>query len=156
MNKGKELTESISSERVISDTTRSLTRLWVVFAVIAIVVVADQAMKIWVKTSFYLGEYLPITSWWHLKFIENNGMAFGLELWNKFVLTFGRIIAVGIFIWFIFRTRFADNIRMGFYVAMALITAGAAGNIFDCVFYGVIFNNPMPPGIAQIFPPDGG
>ena len=131
-------------------------RLWWVFAVCIAVILADQIMKIWVKTSFYMGEDLPITSWWHLKFIENNGMAFGLELWNKLVLTFGRIIAVGVFIWFVFRIRFADNLRTGFFIAIALITAGAAGNIFDCVFYGVIFNNPMPPQIAQIFPPDGG
>ena len=155
MNKDK-----ISQDRIeaynIEDTSRAMTRLWVVFAVCIAVVVADQIMKIWVKTSFYMGEDLPITSWWHLKFIENNGMAFGLELWNKFVLTFGRIIAVGIFIWFVFRIRFANNIRMGFYVALALITAGAAGNIFDCIFYGVIFNNPMPPQIATIFPPEGG
>ena len=130
-------------------------RLWWVFAVCIAVILADQIMKIWVKTSFYMGEDLPITSWWHLKFIENNGMAFGLELWNKFVLTFGRIIAVGIFIWFVFRIRFAENLRMGFFIAIALITAGAAGNIFDCIFYGVIFNNPMPPQIAEIFPPQG-
>lgn len=138
------------------DTTRAITRLWVVFAVCIAVVLCDQIIKIWVKTSFYMGEDLPITDWWHLKFIENNGMAFGLELWNKFVLTFGRIIAVCLFIWFVIRLRFADGLRPGFFVAMALITAGAAGNIFDCVFYGVIFNNPMPPQIAQIFPPDGG
>ena len=103
-----------------------------------------------------MGEDLPITSWWHLKFIENNGMAFGLELWNKLVLTFGRIIAVGLFIWFVFRIRKEEGLRLGFFVAIALITAGAAGNIFDCVFYGVIFNNPMPPAVAVIFPPEGG
>ncbi|MCH5240167.1 MAG: lipoprotein signal peptidase [Muribaculaceae bacterium] len=138
------------------DTVRANARLWTVFAVCIAVIVIDQLLKIWVKTSFYMGEDLPITSWFHLKFIENNGMAFGLELWNKFVLTFGRIIAVGLFIWFVFRIRYARDIRMGFYVAIALITAGAAGNIFDCVFYGVIFNNPFPPRIAEIFPPDGG
>lgn len=140
----------------IVDTAPANIRLRVVFAIVIAVLLADQIMKIWVKTSFYMGEDLPITNWWHLKFIENNGMAFGLELWNKFVLTFGRIIAVGIFIWFVVRIRKARDIRMGFFVAMALITAGAAGNIFDCVFYGVIFNNPMPPQIAQIFPPGGG
>lgn len=149
------MTEKIDSENRIS-TTEATTRLWVVFAVCIAVILADQIIKIWVKTSFYMGEDLPITSWWHLKFIENNGMAFGLELWNKLVLTFGRIIAVGIFIWFVFRIRFADNIRIGFFIAIALITAGAAGNIFDCVFYGVIFNNPIPPKIAEIFPPGGG
>ncbi|MCH5222651.1 MAG: lipoprotein signal peptidase [Muribaculaceae bacterium] len=130
--------------------------MWLVCGIAILVVIADQAMKIWVKTSFYMGEDLPITSWWHLKFIENNGMAFGLELWNKFVLTFGRIIAVCLFIWFVFKIRYAPGIRTGFFVAMALITAGAAGNIFDCVFYGVIFNNPMPPEIAVAFPPEGG
>lgn len=131
-------------------------RIGLVLAILFLIVIADQAMKIWVKTSFYLGEDLPITSWWHLKFIENNGMAFGLELWNKFVLTFGRIIAVGLFVWFVFKIRKLPQLRTGFFVSVALITAGAAGNIFDCVFYGRIFNNPMPPGIAVIFPPDGG
>lgn len=150
------MNNNVELEREGDKTSLAATRLWVVFAVCIAVILADQIMKIWVKTSFYMGEDLPITSWWHLKFIENNGMAFGLELWNKLFLTFGRIIAVGVFIWFVFRIRFADNIRMGFYIALALITAGAAGNIFDCIFYGVIFNNPMPPQIAQIFPPDGG
>ena len=69
------------------------------------VVLFDQIVKIWVKTSFYLGEDLPITSWWHLKFIENNGMAFGLELWNKLFLTLGRIAAVALFIWFVVRVK---------------------------------------------------
>ncbi|MDE6866612.1 MAG: lipoprotein signal peptidase [Muribaculaceae bacterium] len=129
---------------------------WLALIIIVLVIIADQALKIWVKTSFYLGESYPITSWFELKFIENNGMAFGMELWNKLFLTFGRILAVGIFIWIICRLKDAGNLRKGFIVAVALITAGAAGNIFDCVFYGVIFNNPMPPEVAQIFPPDGG
>lgn len=137
-------------------TRRAFNLMWLVAVIALAVVIADQAMKIWVKTSFYMGEDLPVTSWWHLKFIENNGMAFGLELWNKYVLTFGRIIAVILFIWFVYKIRYAPKVRTGFFVAMALITAGAAGNIFDCVFYGVIFNNPMPPGVAQAFPPDGG
>lgn len=124
--------------------------------IILAVLIADQAIKIWVKTSFYLGEDLEITPWFHLKFIENNGMAFGLELWNKLILTFGRIIAVGLFIWFIIKIKNLPDIRRGFIVCMALITAGAAGNIFDCVFYGEIFNNPFPPQVATIFPEGGG
>ena len=122
----------------------------------ALVVIADQIVKIWVKTSFYLGEDLEITSWWHLKFIENNGMAFGLELWNKMLLTAGRIVAVALFIWFIAKVRGVAGVRRGVFVAMALIVAGAAGNIFDCVFYGVIFDAPMPPAIATAFPYGGG
>ena len=103
-----------------------------------------------------MGEDLEITKWFHLKFIENNGMAFGLELWNKLILTFGRIIAVGLFIWFIVKVKNVEGVRRGFIVCMALITAGAAGNIFDCVFYGKIFSNPWPPQIATMFPADGG
>ncbi len=131
-------------------------RIWMVVAISIAIILADQIMKIWVKTSFYLGEDLPITDWWHLKFIENNGMAFGLELWNKIVLTLGRIVAVVLFIWFVLQIKYAKGIRTGFFVAMALIIAGAAGNIFDCVFYGKIFNNPMPPEIAVAFPEGGG
>ena len=129
---------------------------WLALIIILAVIIADQALKIWVKTSFYMGESYPITSWFQLKFIENNGMAFGMELWNKLVLTFGRIFAVGLFIWFLCKIKDVAGIRKGFYVCVALITAGAAGNIFDCVFYGVIFNNPMPPELATMFPPDGG
>lgn len=129
---------------------------WLAILVIAAVLIADQAIKIWVKTSFYLGEDLPVTSWFHLKFIENNGMAFGLELWNKIFLTFGRIAAVALFSWFLVKLCRISDLRKGFVVSVALITAGAAGNIFDCVFYGVIFNNPFPPETAVLIPPGGG
>ncbi|MDE7402900.1 MAG: lipoprotein signal peptidase [Muribaculaceae bacterium] len=129
---------------------------WLIAAIIIGVVLADQMIKIWVKTHFYLGEDLEIFSLFHLKFIENNGMAFGIELWSKLLLTLGRIAAVIVFIWFLVKIKNLSTLRNGFLVAVALITAGAAGNIFDCVFYGEIFNNPMPPQIAQVFPVGGG
>lgn len=131
-------------------------RGWLALIIGLVVVVADQVLKIWVKTNFYLGEDYEIFPWFHLKFIENNGMAFGLELWNKILLTVGRIVAVGAFVWFILKIKDYKDIRLGFLVAVALISAGALGNIFDCVFYGRIFNNPMPPEIATIFPAEGG
>ncbi len=129
---------------------------WLALIIALSVIIIDQAMKIWVKTSFYLGEDLEITPWFHFKFIENNGMAFGLELWNKLFLTFGRIAAVVLFIWFIIKIKDSSELRKGFIISVALIAAGAAGNIFDCVFYGKIFNNPMPPALATMFPADGG
>ncbi len=129
---------------------------WLAIIIAILVIIADQTLKIWIKTHYYLGEDHEITSWFHIKFIENNGMAFGLELWSKLALTIGRIIAVILFIWFILKVRNVPGIRRGFIIAVALITAGAAGNIFDCVFYGKIFNNPMPPEIAVLFPPEGG
>lgn len=146
------------STQVLNDKGRSsgISSGWLALIIAVAIIIADQALKIWVKTSFYMGEDLEITKWFHLKFIENNGMAFGLELWNKLILTFGRIIAVGLFIWFIVKVKNVEGIRKGFIVCMALVTAGAAGNIFDCVFYGKIFSNPWPPQIATMFPADGG
>ena len=144
--------EGMQKSPLVSASGRILT----VIILSLLIVIADQWIKIWVKTSFYMGEDLPLTSWWHLKFIENNGMAFGLELWNKYFLTFGRIIAVIAFVLFVVTVRAMKELRTGFFIAMALIIAGAAGNIFDCVFYGVIFNNPMPPEVAEIFPAGGG
>ncbi len=124
--------------------------------IVILVIIADQSLKIWVKTHYYLGEDTPVTSWFHLRFIENNGMAFGLELWNKYILTFGRILAVAFFIWYIVKASRIRDLRTGFIVSAALITAGAAGNIFDCVFYGVVFNDPAPQAVATFFPPGGG
>lgn len=125
-------------------------------AIIFVILIADQWLKIWVKTHFYLGEDVALTDWFHLKFIENNGFAFGLEWFNKYVLTFGRIIATVLFVWAFVRFLEMKNLRKGFLIAVALITAGAAGNIFDCVFYGELFSDPWPPQIAVAFPTGGG
>lgn len=141
---------------VLTDRSVISRRVLMVVAISVVIVLLDQILKIWVKTHFYLGEGYSITDWWQLKFIENNGMAFGLELWNKVVLTLGRICAVVLFIWFVAKIKVAKGLRTGFFVAVALIIAGAAGNIFDCVFYGKIFNNPMPPEVAVAFPEGGG
>ncbi|MCM1319491.1 MAG: lipoprotein signal peptidase [Muribaculaceae bacterium] len=118
-------------------------------AIIVALILIDQIVKIYVKTHFYFGEDYEITSWFHIKFIENNGMAFGIELWSKMLLTLGRIAAVIFFIWFIIKSKAIASLRTGFIVTAALITAGAAGNIFDCIFYGEIFNNPYPPQVAH-------
>ena len=124
--------------------------------IIALVIVIDQALKIWVKTHFYYGEEVEITSWFKLLFIENNGMAFGMELGSKLLLTLFRIIASGAFIYYLWRLRNSDDVPKGYIACIALITAGALGNVIDCIAYGLIFNNPMPPQVAQLFPPDGG
>ena len=124
--------------------------------IIALVIVIDQALKIWVKTHFYYGEEVEITSWFKLLFIENNGMAFGMELASKLLLTLFRIIGSGAFIYYLWRLRNSDDVPKGYIACIALITAGALGNVIDCIAYGLIFNNPMPPQVAQLFPPDGG
>ena len=124
--------------------------------IIALVIVIDQAIKIWVKTHFYYGEEMQVTSWFRLLFIENNGMAFGMELGSKLLLTLFRIIASAAFIYYLWRLRNSTDVPRGYVVCIALITAGALGNVIDCIAYGLIFNNPIPPQVAQLFPPDGG
>lgn len=124
--------------------------------VILLVIILDQALKIWVKTHFYLGEEHVITSWFRLYFIENNGMAFGMELGSKLFLSVFRIfLAIGL-IWYLWKLRTSTAVKTGYVVCVALITAGAIGNIIDCMLYGLIFNNPAPPQVATLFPPDGG
>lgn len=120
------------------------------------VLVIDQILKIWVKTSFYLGESFHITDWFQLVFIENNGMAFGMELGSKLFLTLFRIVAVIALGYYITRIIKRDYIPNGYVACCSLITAGAAGNIFDCLFYGLLFNNPIPPEVATFMPEAGG
>lgn len=124
--------------------------------IIVAAVFIDQLIKVYVKTHFYLGEELRITSWFRLLFIENNGMAFGMELGSKFFLTWFRIIAVGVLIWYLCRLRRRTDVARGYVVCIALITAGALGNVIDCIAYGLVFNSPLPPQVAQLLPPGGG
>lgn len=118
----------------------------------AAVIIIDQIIKIWVKTSFYEGEDLTVCSWFHLRFIQNNGMAFGMEFGSKLFLTLFRIVFVSLLIYYMCKVVRRPQIKYGYVVCLALITAGAAGNIIDCLFYGEIFNNPMPPQIAEFVP----
>lgn len=124
--------------------------------IIFAVIIRDQISKIWVKTHFYMGEELVIFSWFRLLFIENNGMAFGMELGSKLFLTLFRICLVGVLSWYIWRLRSNSMVRRGYIVCLSLILAGAIGNIIDCVAYGLIFNNPFPPEVATLFPAEGG
>lgn len=119
---------------------------------ILLIIVLDQALKIWIKTHFYLGESVEIFPWFQLRFIENPGMAFGLELGSKLFLTIFRIVVVAFLAYYLWRLRKVEKAPTGYFVCIALIIAGAAGNIFDCVFYGEIFNDPMPPAVAQFVP----
>lgn len=125
--------------------------------VIALVLIADQVLKIWVKTHMYLGESIRITDWFQIFFIENNGMAFGMEIGSKLFLTVFRVVALIAGIWYLTKiVRNRDRFQTGFIVCVALILAGTAGNIIDCVFYGQLFNNPMPPEVAVMMLEGGG
>lgn len=129
-------------------TYNSLLAIGVTLAVILL----DQLLKIWIKTNFYIGESYEILPFFQLKFIQNNGMAFGMELGSKLFLTLFRIIVVLLLAWYVVKLCRRADVKRGYLVTMVLITAGAAGNIVDCIFYGEIFNNPLPPAVASFVP----
>lgn len=133
-----------------------LSKGWLATVIVAVIIIADQILKIWVKTNFYYGEEYIITDWFRLNFIENNGMAFGFEFGSKPVLTWFRIIVSALFVYYITRLVHRCHVNLGYLTCVCMITAGAIGNMIDCVFYGVIFNDPMIPQTASIFPPEGG
>ncbi len=123
--------------------------------IILAVIILDQVLKIWVKTNFYLGESYYIADWFQLRFIENNGMAFGMEFGSKLFLTLFRIVAVGALIYYIWRIKSTRLVTTGYIVCLSLITAGALGNIIDCMFYGIVFDNPLAPATATFLPAEG-
>ncbi len=134
-----------------SITTKSL-------ALILLVLIIDQALKIWIKTHMILGqEYEILGNWFIIHFTENNGMAFGMEFWGKngkIFLTIFRIIAVIGIGWYL-KTLIKQNAPKMVVISIALIMAGAIGNILDSIFYGVIFDESFYQ-IAKFMPHDGG
>lgn len=113
--------------------------------------IVDQLIKVWVKTHMALHDSIRVTDWFYITFIENNGMAFGMEFFDKVFLTSFRLLAtliVGIYI----ARQIRQGVSWGFLVCLALIMTGAAGNIIDCVFYGLVFNDPAYPQIAHFVP----
>ena len=106
-----------------------------------LLIAIDQIIKIYIKTHFYLHESVEVTSWFYLSFIENNGMAYGMELVNKLLLTSFRILCSGLFGWVLYKAIHHRAVSTGFVVVVTMVLAGAVGNIIDCVFYGRWFTD---------------
>lgn len=123
--------------------------------IIALVLLADQILKVYIKLNFQIGESVKVFDWFYIYFIENNGMAFGMEIFGKLFLTLFRIVAVG-FLGYFIHVLIKREARQGFVLTVALVLAGAAGNIIDSVFYGVLFSESTPYSIAAFLPEGGG
>jgi len=123
-----------------------------------LVLTADQWLKIWVKTNMYLSQEFPVLGdWFYIHFTENKGMAFGMEFggeWGKLALSLFRIVAVCGIGYYLFKVL-PKEAHKGLKVSVALIFAGAIGNILDSVFYGVVFNESFNQ-IATFMPKEGG
>lgn len=132
-----------------------------VLLIIALVLIVDQVLKIWIKTHLTYGEEFSILglSWARIHFVENEGMAFGLTFGGpagKVALSLFRIFAV-IFLIYIIRSLIRNNESRSLLACFALITAGAIGNIIDSSVYGLIFSESnYHTGVAEAFPESGG
>ena len=114
-------------------------RVWLATLIVVVILLVDQVIKIWVKTHMTLHEQIEILSWFKIVFIENNGMAYGMEIGSKLVLSLFRVIAISILGYYIW-LQAQKKVRWGYIVCLSMVLAGAAGNIFDSAFYGLIFN----------------
>ena len=126
---------------------------WGAVCIVMLLLILDQALKIWIKTHLQLHESIEITPWFYLYFTENPGMAFGIEVIGKLFLTLFRIVAVGFIGYFLYKLV-KEQYKFGFIPCVSLGLAGALGNIFDSVFYGVVFDHSF--GQVATFMPEGG
>ena len=112
-------------------------------ALILSVLMLDQALKFWIKSNMIIGEEIRFFDWFIIHFIENNGMAFGMEFggeWGKYLLSVFRIIAIGGIAWYL-KTLVKEETDKGVIMSVALVLAGAIGNMIDSAFYGMIFSH---------------
>lgn len=127
--------------------------------IIFLVLLIDQSFKFWIKTNMTISEQFPLLGeWFFIHFTENNGMAFGFELdgaYGKLILSLFRIAAVGgigYYLWVLVK----EKAPKGLIASIALILAGALGNIIDSAFYGLIFSESTYYEMAGFLPADGG
>ena len=133
-----------------------------VVLVIVLILFLDQWLKVWIKTNLYYGEEFNLLglNWARIHFVENEGMAFGLTLggsYGKLILSLFRIVVVSAMGYYIY-SLIKEKVSYGLLGSIALIMAGALGNILDSAFYGVIFSdsNPYHRNVAELFPAEGG
>ncbi|PKO98846.1 MAG: lipoprotein signal peptidase [Bacteroidetes bacterium HGW-Bacteroidetes-9] len=127
--------------------------------IVTIVLIIDQAVKFWIKTSMSLGEEIFVLGkWFIIHFTENPGMAFGMQFagdYGKLILSIFRIIAIiGILYYLYVITR--KKAKTGLIVSLSLVLAGAIGNMIDSAFYGMIFSSSNYFEVARLFPAEGG
>ncbi len=136
-----------------------MSKLTKAIILIAIILFIDQALKIYIKSTMFLGqEFNVIGNWFIIHFTENNGMAYGMELggnFGKIALSIFRIIAVGFIGYYLYKLSKSKEKNMGYMLSIGGIFAGALGNILDSLFYGVMFSDSYY-RVAEVLPEGGG
>lgn len=127
---------------------------------VVLLLVIDQIIKFAVKLNMTIGESIPVFGdWFQICFIENNGMAFGMQFGGsvgKLALSLFRVVLIGFIIVYLRRLIKRAGTPTGVLVGLSLVLVGAIGNVVDCLFYGEIFSASTYTQVAQLFPPDGG
>lgn len=126
---------------------------------VVLILVIDQVVKIWIKTNMTIGESIPVFGdWFKIYFIENNGMAFGMQFGGaigKLLLSLFRIVLIGFIIYYI-KKLLRKEAPMGVIYGVGLILVGAVGNVVDSMFYGLIFSESTFTQVATFLPEGGG
>ena len=132
--------------------TRTSQRHWIVAGLFLLLIVIDQVVKIWIKTHMYVGQEYHIFDWFRIYFVENRGMAYGVELGSKLLLTAFRIIAMaGLAVWLTCFVRQYRHYSLSFCCIVGLVLAGGIGNLIDSLFYGQLFTSSIGQ-VAQFVP----
>ena len=133
----------------MNNTKKTLfTRGRVAVLLVVVILLIDQAIKIWVKTHMSLHESQRVFDWFYITFIENNGMAWGMQIGSKLALSLFRVVAIGLLAYYIWQQA-RKRARWGYMVCLAMILAGAAGNLIDCMFYGLVFDASTPTTLSH-------
>lgn len=125
---------------------------WLVTAMVIVLLVIDQIVKVYIKTHFCLGESVHVTDWFYIDFIENNGMAWGMSFIGKLWLSLLRMAAIVVLVWYLHRIIKAGKHRMLYVLLVSLVLTGAIGNMIDSMFYGLMFTASSPYYVSYAVP----
>ena len=123
-------------KRIISDG-------WLATIVVVSSIIIDQLIKVWVKTNMTLHESIRIFDWFYISFIENNGMAYGMQIGSKLALSLFRVAAITLLAYYVW-LQVRNKARKGYIVCLSMVLAGAVGNLLDSMFYGMVFSASSP------------
>lgn len=116
--------------------------------IVTLILIVDQIIKILVKTNMALDDSIHIADWFYIRFIENNGMAYGMTFFNKLTLSLFRMVAIAVITVYMYKLVRRPHSR-GYVICLSMILAGAMGNIIDSMFYGLVFTASTPYNIAE-------
>ena len=127
----------------MNGSSRLLSRGWLATLIVASAIIIDQFIKIWVKTNMTLHESIRIFDWFYISFIENNGMAYGMQIGSKLALSLFRVAAISLLAYYVW-LQVRNKARKGYIVCLSMVLAGAVGNLLDSMFYGMVFSASSP------------